>query len=127
LEPVTIAANNPEIFKAYTSYERAFMMASRVDLRLKELAILKVATLLGCPFCIDLVSAEALRAGVTEAQIKALSRYPESPAFSAAEKLILDLATSMTLNPVRVSESLIQELQGIFDASQIVEITAAIA
>jgi hypothetical protein len=31
LEPVSIAANHPEIFKAYTSYEGYFAIATRVD------------------------------------------------------------------------------------------------
>lgn len=127
LEPVSIAAHNPDIFRAYMSYEGAFRAASRVDIKLKELAFLRVATLLGCPFCMDFGSAEARRVGITEAQIKELPRYRESSAFSAAEKMVLDLATTMTANPVQVSESLFSELQRMFDAAQIVEITAAIA
>ena len=127
LEPVTIAAHNPEIFKAYMSYESAFRVASRVDLKLKELAFLKVAALIGCSFCMDFGSAEARKVGITEEQLKALPRYRESSAFSAAEKTILDLATAMTVNPAQVSESLFSELQTTFDASQIVEIIAAIA
>lgn len=127
LEPVSIAAHNPDIFRAYMSYEGAFRAASRVDIKLKELAFLRVATLLGCPFCMDFGSAEGRRVGITEAQIKELPRYRESSAFSAAEKMVLDLATTMTANPAQVSESLFSELQRMFDAAQIVEITAAIA
>lgn len=127
LEPVSIAAHNPDIFKAYMSYEGAFRVASRVDLKLKELAFLKIATLIGCSFCMDFGSAEARKAGITEEQMKALPRYRESSVFSAAEKTILDLATAMTVNPAQVSESLFSELQRTFDAPQIVEITAAIA
>lgn len=127
LEPVSIAAHNPEIFKAYMSYGGAFRAASRVDAKLKELAFLKVAALVGCAFCIDFGSSEARKAEITEEQVKALPRYRESSAFSAAEKTILDLATAMTANGAQVSESLFSELQRTFDAPQIVEITAAIA
>lgn len=127
LEPVSVVAHNPEIFRAYMSYEGAFRVASRVDHKLKELAFLKVAALIGCSFCIDFGSAEARKAGITEEQMKALPRYRESSAFSAAEKTILDLATAMTINPAQVSEPLFSELLRTFDAAQIVEITSAIA
>lgn len=66
LEPVTIAAINPDIFKAYIAYEASFRSASRVNGALKELALLKVAAIVGCPFCIDLGSAVAKKAGITE-------------------------------------------------------------
>jgi AhpD family alkylhydroperoxidase len=127
LEPITIAANHPEIFKAYTSYEGCFGAASRVDPKLKELAILKVATVIGCPFCIDLGSAEAKKNGITERQMQALPRHGQSSEFSEAEKLVLDFAEAMTHVPVNVTDSLYAQLQALFDPVQVVEITAAIA
>lgn len=127
LEPVSIAANHPEVFKAYVSFEVSFRAASRMELKLKELAFLKVAALVGCRFCIDFGSAVAKKAGITEEQMRDLPRYSHSSAFTDTEKLILDLATAMTDNPVKVSESLFLQLQHLFDPAQIVEITAAIA
>lgn len=127
LEPVSIAANHPEIFKAYMDYERSFQTASRIDIKLKELVLLKVAALIGCRFCIDFGSAVAKKAGITEGQMRDLARYRQSSVFSDAEKLALDLATAMTDAPVKVSESLFGQLQSLFDAASIVEITAAIA
>jgi AhpD family alkylhydroperoxidase len=127
LEPISLTAIHPEIFKAYMDYEASFRAASRLELKLKELAFLKVAALIGCPFCLDFGSAEAKRAGITEEQMRDLPRYSQSLAFTDAEKLILDLATAMTDNPVKVSESLFLQLQHLFDPAQILEITAAIA
>jgi len=49
-EPMTIAAHNPWIFRAYTAYEYGLDHARTVDKRLKTLAGLKVAALVGCPF-----------------------------------------------------------------------------
>lgn len=127
LEPVSIAANHPEIFNAYMDYERSFQTASRIDIKLKELAMLKVAALIGCRFCIDFASAVAKRAGITEGQMRDLPRYRQSSAFSDAEKLVLDLATAMTDAPVKISEALFGRLQSLLDAASTVEITAAIA
>lgn len=48
--PLRVAAHHPEIFTAYTSFEGAFARAARVDGRLKALAVVKAAALVGCPF-----------------------------------------------------------------------------
>jgi AhpD family alkylhydroperoxidase len=127
LEPIAVTANHPEIFKAYSSYERWFGTACRIDQKLKELSILKVASMIGCPFCIDIGSAEAREAGITEAQLHQLSNYRESGAFSDSEIVVLDYAVAMTRNPVEVDDPLFSRLQKMFDPTQIIEITAAIA
>ncbi len=127
LEPLTVVANHPEIFKAYTSYEGWFGTACRVDPKLKEMANLKVAAIIGCPFCIDLGSAQAKAAGITETQMRALPMYRESGAFSNAEKLVLDYAVAMTRNPVDVADYLFTQLRALFDPIKIVELTAVIA
>ena len=127
VEPVTIAAIHPDIFKAYIAYEASFGSASRVNAALKELAFLKVAAMVGCPFCIDLGSTVAKKAGITEKQMKSLALYSKSPEFSQVEMVVLDLATAMTLAPPKVSEDLFLKLQEFFEPIQIVEITAAIA
>lgn len=129
LEPVTIAAIHPDIFKAYKAYiayEASFGSALRVNTALKELALL-VAAIVGCPFCIDLGSAVAKKARITEKQIKSLALYSKSPEFSQVERIVLDLATAMTLTPAKVSEDLFLKLREFFDPIQIVKITAAIA
>jgi len=49
-EPLTVAAHHPWIFRGYTGYEFALGRARRVEPRLKALAGLKAAALVGCPF-----------------------------------------------------------------------------
>lgn len=127
LEPVTIAANHPEIFQAYISYEAAFAGASRVDRKLKELAMLKVAAIVGCRFCIDLGSAKAKQAGISEDQMRALFSHRESSVFSKNERLVLDVAEKMTRTPANVTDALFSELQTSFDSIQIIEILSTIA
>ena len=50
VSPVTVAAHHPEVFRAYTGFEAALARAGRVEPRLKTLALLKAAALIGCPF-----------------------------------------------------------------------------
>ncbi|MFI5394699.1 MAG: hypothetical protein ACHQ9S_04130 [Candidatus Binatia bacterium] len=49
-EPLTIAAHHRQIFQAYGAYEFMLDRARSVDARLKALASLKAAALIGCPF-----------------------------------------------------------------------------
>ncbi|HLW53776.1 MAG TPA: carboxymuconolactone decarboxylase family protein [Candidatus Angelobacter sp.] len=127
VEPVSVTAAHPEIFDAFIAYEVSLRSATRVSAKLKELAYLKVATIVGCPFCIDLGSALAKNVGITERQMQSLSSYADSPEFSQPEKTTLDFATAMTLNPVNVTDDLFSQLQECFEPAQIIEITAAIA
>ena len=49
-EPLAVVAHHRSIFQAYTAYEFALGRARLVEARLKALAGLKAAALVGCPF-----------------------------------------------------------------------------
>jgi hypothetical protein len=49
-EPLTVVAHNPWILRGYAGYEFALERARLVEPRLKALAALKAAALIGCPF-----------------------------------------------------------------------------
>lgn len=65
--------------------------------------------------------------GITEQQLRDLSRYRESDAFSDTEKLVLDLTVAMTRTPSDVSEELFRALEHRFSPPQLVELVTAIA
>ena len=48
--PLTVAAHHRWIFRAYGGYEFALGRARLVDAKLKVLASIKAAALVGCPF-----------------------------------------------------------------------------
>lgn len=49
-EPMTVTAHHPWIFRGYGAFELALERAARVSDRIKALAGIKAATLIGCPF-----------------------------------------------------------------------------
>jgi hypothetical protein len=49
-EPLTVVAHHPWLSRGYGFMEFAFHRSRSVDDKLKALASLKVATLVGCPF-----------------------------------------------------------------------------
>jgi alkylhydroperoxidase family enzyme len=65
--------------------------------------------------------------GITEQQLHDLSRFEESAAFSAQERLVLRLAVALTSTPADVDDALFGELQSQFSEAQLAELAMAIA
>jgi AhpD family alkylhydroperoxidase len=121
-----IAHSRPTMI-GWGAFEWWHERADRVDERLKDLAATRVATRVGCQFCIDIGSALGRKAGVTEAQLRDFHNYRTSPEFSDAERVVMEYAEELTKEPVEVPEDLHTRLREHFDEGQIVELTAAIA
>jgi hypothetical protein len=48
--PVQVTSHHPQILWGYGQMEQSLLSSRRVDTALKDLASLRVATLVGCPF-----------------------------------------------------------------------------
>jgi len=127
IEPLTVLAHHPELFRAYVAFEGGVEGSRRLPGRVRELVQLKAAARIGCPFCLDIGSALARRAGLDETTLRALADHAASDAFSPAEKLALDYAGAMTATPVAVSDALVAALAEHFDPAALVELTALVA
>ncbi len=125
-EPLTVMAHHPKPLLGYGMMELAFERSKLVDERLKSLAVLKAATMVGCEFCIDIGSVLSRAEGVTEEQLRELPAFEQSEAFSPLEKLVLRYVAAATRTPADVPEELFDELREHFSEAQLVELTAAI-
>lgn len=117
----------PQLLAATGMYEAALVFSGRMDLRLKSLAELKAAAMITCEYCIDIGSALAGRAGISPAQLRALSSFRDSEEFNADDKLVLELAEAMTTIPTTIDDDLRARLLGRFSKAQVTELMAAIA
>ena len=126
-EPLEVTANHPGILRGYGAFEWETGRAHTVDAKLKDLAGIKTAALVGCEWCLDIGSAIGRKAGITPEQLADLPRYRESDRFDETEKLVLDYATAMTATPSKVEDELFDALRARFDERQLVELSAAIA
>jgi len=124
---IGVYAHTPGLLVGYGAYERAAAAQHTVPERLKMLAVLKAAALVGCEFCADIGSTEAREAGVTEEQLLALPHYRDSDAFDELERLVIDYAVAMTRTPPEVDERLFGALREHFDERQLVELTNMVA
>lgn len=121
-----VLAQNPGILRAVAGYEFWSARARCVDKKLKTLAEVRVATLVGCRYCLDIGSAIARGHGVTERQLLELDDYATSDAFDPPERAVLEYATRVSSEPCEVSDELFARLRRHFDEAQLVELTAAI-
>lgn len=108
-------------------FEVVQLACGKVDTRLKTLAELKTAAMVGCEFCLDIGTALSRAQGISEQQLLDLRHYATSAAFDDEEKLVLDLAVAMAHTPTRMPEGLLARLEQHFDRRQLVELTSAIA
>jgi AhpD family alkylhydroperoxidase len=128
LEPLELFAYVPGLLAAYGRLEQAGSKLDGVDRRLSDLVELKAATVAGCEYCIDLGSQIARRrSGITDQQLRALSRHRDSDLFTELEKLVLDYAEGISRTPVEVPAELFAALRSHFDEAQLVELTYVIA
>jgi AhpD family alkylhydroperoxidase len=125
--PLLVTAHHPGILRGYGAFEWETGRAHAVEERLKDLAMIKAAALVGCEWCLDIGSALGAKSGITKDQLADLPRYRDSDRFDETEKLVLDYATAMTATPSDVEDELFDALRARFDERQLVELTAAIA
>jgi AhpD family alkylhydroperoxidase len=127
IAPLEMYAHLPGLLRGYAGLEQATARLHRVDKRLRALAELKAAALTGCEFCIDMGSQISRRWGLTDAELRALPGYRDSPLFSDLDRLVLDYAVGMSRTPVQVPDELFARLCRHFDVPQLVELTHLIA
>jgi AhpD family alkylhydroperoxidase len=125
--PVGIMAHHRAVLAAAMGFELGLERARDVDVKLKELAVLKAASLVGCRFCIDIGAAMAHGHGVSEAKLRALPFHESSDAFTPLERSVLDYTVQMTATPSRPDPALVRALERDLGVAGVVEITAAIA
>lgn len=101
--------------------------ANALPPRLKHLAMVRAAQLVGCEWCLDFGSYLAVQSGIAEDDLRALASWRTSERFNALDRLVLEYADAMTRTPVGVSDELFGRLREHLDERQLVELTLAIS
>lgn len=127
LDLVRALVRRPQLLIGTGLYEVAIGLSARVDPRLKVLAETKVAAIVACEYCLDIVTLLGQNAGVTERQLRELHAYSSSDAFDGDERLVLDLAVAMTTSPVVMPDGLSERIEAKLSPAGLVELAAVIA
>lgn len=127
-EPFRAVAHHPRLLWASTLHELTYgLAATRLAPELRDLVTHRVATRVGCSWCVDFGTMLALRAGFSVQRHRELARYRDSDAFTELEKLALAYADAMTDLPMTVTDELVAALRERLSEAELMELTYAIS
>lgn len=119
-------AHSPLLLERRSAFARTLLNETRLDPRLRELALLTVGRLTNAVYEYTHHLRFARRAGVKEEQIAALPVWERHPAFSAEERAVIRYAQEMT-QTIRVADETFAALRSFLDDEQVVELTLTVA
>ena len=114
------------IAEGWLTYLTAIRQKSGLSGALREMIIMRVAQLNNAPYEADQHAPIALREGLSQAQLDALSHWTSSALFDAHQRAVLAYTDAMT-RQVQVPDPVFAEVSALFTPEQIVEITATVA
>ncbi|SFW74489.1 carboxymuconolactone decarboxylase family protein [Amycolatopsis australiensis] len=127
-EPMAVAAHHPGLLRTYMAHELLAERASRkVPANVRELAVYRVATRIGCSWCVDFGTMLQKHEGLDIERLKEIDGYATSPAFSRQERLAIAYADAMSGDRVTVTDEQVAELEREFGRDGVVELTYQIA
>jgi AhpD family alkylhydroperoxidase len=127
-EPLRAAANHPGLMWANVVHELMVEKASRrLDPALRDIVVHRVATLVGCSWCVDFGTMLALHHGLSVERHRELGHYRESSAFTPAERVALEYADAMTAQPTVATDELVERVRTHVGDAGLVELTYLIA
>ncbi len=117
-----VVAHSPLLLRRMLYFSDGLRNRTKLDPRLRELAIMTVGRLTDCEYEYVHHQAFAKRIGVRPEQVERLAAWETDPAFNEQERAVIRYATEVTQN-VRVSDATFDALRKFLDAEQIVELT----
>lgn len=117
-----MAATSPLLLRRMLYFSDGLRNRTRLDARLRELAIMTVGRLTNCDYEYVHHQTLAKRVGVRSEQVERLAAWETDPAFNEQERAVIRYATEMTLN-VKIADSTFDALRSFLDNEQIVELT----
>jgi len=93
---IDLAKTQPAALTAMLSVE-SYLSQTELSAKLKELIKIRTSMINQCAYCIEMHTAEALKAGIEQQKLFAISAWKESPLFDDKERAVLALTDEMTL------------------------------
>lgn len=123
-EPFSVLAHHQKLMIAAGRHEMAAERASKVlPANVREIAVYRAATRLGCSWCVDFGTMLQKHEGLDIDRLKQIDDYETSPAYSHQERLAIAYADAMTTTPVSVTDEQVAELRREFGDKGVLELT----
>jgi AhpD family alkylhydroperoxidase len=127
-EPLAVLAHHPPLLRAGLVAEAGYGWAARrLPRSLRELAVYRVATVVGCSWCVDFGTMLQRLDGLDVDRLTHIADYPTSPQYSELERQALAYADAMTVQPMTVTDAQVAELEAVLGRAGLIELTHAIA
>jgi len=127
---------NPTLLWGYSPWQSLVFMlfykvldrkSSPLSPELRSLAMVRVAQVHGCQYCIDINAMLLMERSGNPDKLLALQEWKTSPAFSQQEKWVLEYTEAMTQTVSGVTDNHMTHLETFLSSTQIVELTGLIA
>ena len=127
-EPMTMWAHAPAVLWSTALFETLVERTwRRLPPNLAELATLRAAAVIGCPWCLDFGSLIATHGGIRRDQVEQLHRLEDSDQFDDTERLVLAYVDALTATPMTVEDKQVEQLREVLSEAGVVELTALVA
>jgi AhpD family alkylhydroperoxidase len=127
-EPFAVARHHRKVFWAAALAETAYEKACTVlPTRVRELAVYRTATVVGCSWCVDFGTMLQRLHGLDMERLQHIDSYATHPLFDEQERLAIAYADAMTAQPMTVTDEQVGELEAAFGRAGLVELTTQIA
>jgi AhpD family alkylhydroperoxidase len=118
--------NSPPVAQGWLNFLTAIRQKCLISGRLRELAILRIAVINQADYEFVSHVPFALKEGLTQQQIDAVSNWEASSLYSDQERAVLGYTDSMTRD-VHVPEAIFEPIRRLFSTREVTELTATIA
>ncbi|MGE3286392.1 MAG: carboxymuconolactone decarboxylase family protein, partial [Pseudonocardia sp.] len=127
-EPLTVLMHHRAAATANIVAELAAERALRhLPASLRDLVTYRVATTVGCSWCVDFGTMLMRHAGLDLERLRELDAYPTSPLFTGPERRALAYADAATAQPMTVTDEMVARLDAELGHRGLVELTSVIA
>ena len=127
-EPFAVIRHHQRLFWASLVAEGIQEWAPReLPTRVRELAVYRTATVVGCSWCVDFGKMLQRLDGLDIERLQHIDEYATSPLYDRAERLAIAYADAMTAQPMTVTDAQVAELEAELGRAGVLELTHAIA
>lgn len=119
---INVQELEPNAYKAIFQLEK-YLSSCGMDHKYLELIKIRSSQINGCAYCIEIHTKDALKNGIKQEEIFALSAWWESPRFDEKEKTILKMTDEITMVAVHgLSMSTYNKAKELFSDNEIAQI-----
>ena len=118
--------HSPPVARGWLSLLTAIRQQCELPARYREIVIIRIAVLNGADYEKQSHIPHAREAGLSDAQIEALSDWSSSTVFGEDDRAVLAYTDAMTRD-IQVSDAVFAAVRNRFDDRQLTELTATVA